>query len=92
MDESITDQTTFQTTLMVQNLEGRRRSIANQLRRLADAVDAADPRPDLGRLYSHSGTDVVNTVLWGMANLGLDGFITDCAELDIMLANERTTA
>lgn len=76
---------------MITRQDERRRAIANGLRRLADDVDAADPRKDLRTLrvnYGAQAKDILHIVFWGIANLNIDGFVGEAAELDVLVAQE----
>jgi hypothetical protein len=74
---------------------GERDAIAAALHKMANEVAAKTPptnmrslQPDFGR----SAGDIIHTVMWGVANLHLDGLTRDAAELDALIAAESDDA
>lgn len=82
------------TDVMAERLIEEKRAIANSLRRIADAVDQAEPRTNIKTLtprYGPVAKDVMHSIMWGVANLNLDHFVGEAAELDALLASEEAT-
>jgi len=85
------DTATRLTTSMAERLVEEQRSIANALRRIADEVDSAERSTNLRTLHVSYGSmakQIVHSVMWGVANLGIDHFVGEAAELDVLIARE----
>lgn len=71
----------------VQAFRAHAQSVAEDLRRLAAAVernidDQSISMRDLAPDHSAVASDILHTVMWGLANLHLDGLVRKAAEAD----------
>jgi len=80
-------------THLAQRQIERKCDIANGLRRVADQIDQAEPHTSLKTLttrYGPQAKEVLHILFWGVANLNVDAFVGQAAELDALLSKEET--
>lgn len=77
------------TDYAVERVYRQKDAIVAGLRELADAVDRCKPRANPKAMepnYGDLAYDVQHAITWGLANLHLDGFARNCAEVDVLVA------